>query len=206
MLGSGSASATPDVVRVNLGIRCDSEGVASALADAATTVRAVTAAAREHGLADRDLASMSASVQPRWDHQGQRVVGYTAYHQLALTVRSLGDLNALIDAVAKAAGNRLVIDGINLDLADRAPLQKQAREAAFADAHDKALLYAALAGARLGAVLGIVETGGNGPMPMAYGGMKMMAAMAPDQAGMPVEAGEHSVNSSVQVAWELVSD
>ena len=32
--GAGTASATPDVVRVALGIRCDSEGVAAALSAA----------------------------------------------------------------------------------------------------------------------------------------------------------------------------
>jgi DNA-binding LacI/PurR family transcriptional regulator len=74
--GSGSASATPDVVRVSLGIRCDSEGVAAALSAAAATVRKVSAAARSHGLADRDIASISASVQPRWNNDGSAVAGY----------------------------------------------------------------------------------------------------------------------------------
>ena len=73
--GAGTASATPDVVRVALGIRCDSEGVAAALSAAADTVRQVSAAARAHGLADRDIASTSASVQPRWNNDGSAVAG-----------------------------------------------------------------------------------------------------------------------------------
>ena len=91
--GSGSASATPDVVRVSLGIRCDAEGVAAALSAAAETVRKVSAAARAHRLTDRDIASLSASVQPRWANDGSAVVGYTAYHQLALVVRTRAALN-----------------------------------------------------------------------------------------------------------------
>ena len=202
--GSGSASATPDVVRVALGIRCDSEGVAAALSAAAATVRKVSAAARAHGLADRDIASASASVQPRWTNEGV-ASGYTAYHQLTLLVRKLTDLNELVDAVAEAAGNSLVIDGITLDLADRAPLATQAREAAFEDAQAKATQYAALAGARLGRVLALVEGGGEGfgPMPAAMDSQMMMKASG---GGLPVEAGEHSVGASVRVAWELVSD
>lgn len=201
--GTGTASATPDVVRVSLGIRADADGVAGALSSANETVRAVTTAAREHGLADRDLASTSASVQPRWDRDGTRVVGYTAYHQLSLTVRRLESLNGLVDAVAAAAGNRLVIDGITLDLADRAPLQVAAREVAFADAQVKAQQYAALSGARLGRVLALVESGGGwSPPTPAYGG-RMMAMAADSAGGMPVEAGEHAVSASVTVAWAL---
>ena len=204
--GAGTASATPDVVRVALGIRCDSEGVAAALSAAADTVRQVSAAARAHGLADRDIASTSASVQPRWNNDGSAVAGYTAYHQLTLLVRSLPSLNDLVDAVADAAGNALVIDGITLDLAERGPLAAHAREAAFDDAQDKAQQYAALAGARLGRVLAVVE-GGGGPgfEPMA-GRRDAMMSMKASSGGMPVEAGEHSVGATVRVAWELVPE
>lgn len=203
--GSGSASATPDVVRVSLGIRCDSEGVAAALSAAAATVRKVSAAARSHGLADRDIASISASVQPRWNNDGSAVAGYTAYHQLSLCVRALSTLNDLVDAVAEAAGNNLVIDGITLDLADRAPLVTRARDAAFADAKATASQYAALAGARLGRVLSVAEGGGGG-IPQVAMRRDAMMTMKAEAGGMPVEAGEHSIGISVFVAWELVTD
>lgn len=203
VIGTGSASAAADVVRVGLGVRADAEGVAQALAQAAEAVRAVSAVARERGLADGDLATTSASVQPRWDPQGQQVVGYTAYHQLALTVRRLEALGDLIDAVARAAGNRLVIDGITLDIADRAPLARQARDGAFADATDKAQQYAALAGARLGPVLEVVELGGDRAGPESYGGaVRAMTTSA--KADLPVEAGQQSVAASVEVTWQLL--
>ncbi len=205
VVGTGSASAAADIVRVGLGVRCDADGVADALAEAAKTVRAVSGAAREHGLTDRDLATTSASVQPRWDPQGQRVVGYTAYHQLALTIRRLGQLGTLVDAVARAAGNRLVIDGITLEVADRAPLTRQARDGAFADAHDKAVQYAALAGARLGAVREVVELGADRGGPEGYGGVGR-AMLTTAKADLPLEAGEQSVNAAVQVSWELLAD
>ncbi|HMT31827.1 MAG TPA: SIMPL domain-containing protein [Dermatophilaceae bacterium] len=202
--GSGSASATPDVVRLALGIRCDADGVAAALTSAAGVLRAVSAAARAHGVADRDIASQSASVQPRWDKDGTAVVGYTAYHSVAVHVRALGDLNALVDAVAAAAGNSLVIDGISLDLSDRAPLEVTAREAAFAAAKAKAQQYAVLSGASLGRVLAVTEGAvgfGGGPM------REVRYAMASaDSGGMPVEAGEHTVTATVSVSWELVPE
>ena len=201
VVGTGTASATPDIIRLALGVRCEAEGVGPALAQAAGAVRGVSAAARAHGLADADIASTGASVQPRWDRDGNRVTGYTAHHHLTLRVRQLDRLNDLVDAVAASAGNALVIDSISLDLADRAPLQAAARAAAFADAQAKAAQYAQFARASLGRVLSVVEVAGAvprpGPMPMA------MARSAADSAGMPVEAGEQTVTVTVQVAWAL---
>jgi uncharacterized protein YggE len=204
VVGTGTATATPDVIRLSLGVRCEAEGVAPALALAAGVVRGMSAAARAHGLADADIASTGASVQPRWDRDGTRVVGYTAHHHLTLRVRQLERLNDLVDAVAASAGNALTIDSISLDLADRGPLQASARAAAFADARAKAAQYAGLAEASLGRVLSVVELPGHqpprpGPMPMA------MARTAAEPAGLPVEAGEQTVSVTVQVAWELVS-
>jgi uncharacterized protein YggE len=202
VLGIGTATATPDVVRVSLGLRCEADAVSAALGQAAEAVRAVSSAARANGLVDADIASTSASVQPRWDRNGSRVTGYTAHHRLTLRVRRLAEVNDLIDAVAAAAGNALVIDGIALDLDDRKPLEEQARAAAFADAEARARHYALLAGRSLGPVRSVVEEPGQlpglpGPRPMA------MARVAADTAGMPVEAGEHTVTVSVQVSWAL---
>jgi len=201
--GHGSASAAPDVVRVALGIRADATGVAAALAAGNAAVRAVSSAARAHGLRDRDIASTGASVQPRWDREGTAVAGYTAYHQLALRVRDLGSLNALVDAVAAAAGDSLVIDGITLDIAERGPLVERARELAYADALAKAQQYAALSGSRLGRVLAITEDEGGmlAPMPRR----EMFLAKASDAGGLPVEAGEHSVSITLRASWQLLS-
>ncbi|HOF64283.1 MAG TPA: SIMPL domain-containing protein [Dermatophilaceae bacterium] len=202
--GTGAATAAPDVVRVAVGVRCEADSVANALSQAARRVTEISAAAQSHGVAARDLASTSASVQPRWDREGTAIVGYTAYHQLAVTVRAIGDLNPLVDAIAAAAGDSLVIDNIALDIADRGPLAATARELAFADARDKAEQFARLSGATLGRVLHLVEADagfGGGPPP---GARYSMAADA--GSGMPVQAGEHTVTATVRVTWSLVGD
>lgn len=199
--GTGAATAPADVVRVSIGLRCEADSVAAALSDVAARVTKVSAAVRSGGVADKDITSLSASVQPRWDREGTRVVGYTAYHQLSVVVRTLDDLNAVVDAVAAAAGDALVIDGIALEIADRAPLAKRAREAAFAAAREKAEQFADLSGVTLGRVLQVTE------QEAGFGGgrqadAKYALASSPS-AGMPVEAGEHEVTAVVRVTWAL---
>lgn len=202
VVGAGRASATPDVVRLALGIRCDGDDVSSALRDVGARVEAIGVAARGHGVDRADISSTGAGVHPRYDRDGQRVVGYQATHRLALTVRALDTVGDIVDAVAEVAGNALSVDSIDLDLSDVSVLQDEARSGAFLDARSKAAQYAALSDALLGEVLAVVE--GNVPSsPMPVGRMAMAGSAA---SAMPVQAGEQSVTASVTVTWALVLD
>lgn len=204
VVGAGQASATPDVVRLQVGVRAGGDDVAAALARAGGHVSSIGAAAREHGIAPSDISSTGAGVHPRYDREGQPTGGYEAFHHLSVVVRATLDLSAVVDAFSAAVGNALSIDSISLDLADRGPLQVRARDAAFADARAKAQQYAALAGGTLGPVLGVAEGSVNAPgYPRAAG---MRAQMMGAEVSMPLESGEHTVGVSVAVTFALADD
>src|SRR5689334_4929428 len=124
--GTGRASATPDVVRLALGVTSDGSDVGSALREVGKRVQAIGQAARDQGVESRDISSTGAGVHPRYDRDGQRVVGYQAQHRLTLVVRDVDRVGALVDAVAEVAGNTLSVDSIQLDLSDVAALQDRA--------------------------------------------------------------------------------
>jgi uncharacterized protein YggE len=197
--GTGRASATPDVVRLSLGITCAGDDVSSALREVGGRVQAVGEAVRTQDVLSSDVSSTGAGVHPRYDRDGQRVVGYQAFHRLGVVVRDVDRVGAVVDAVAAVTGNSLSVDSIQLDLSDASALQEQARTAAFADARAKAVQYAALADAVLGPVESVVEgavAGGDLRAPKG----RLMAAAEPS---MPVEAGEQTVTATVTVAWRL---
>ncbi|MEP6650802.1 MAG: SIMPL domain-containing protein [Lapillicoccus sp.] len=197
--GSGTASATPDVVRLALGVTCDGDDVSSALRQVGGRVEAISEAARAQDVRSSDISSTGAGVHPRYDRDGQRVVGYQAFHRLGVVVRDVERVGAVVDAVAAVAGNSLTVDSIQLDLSDVSALQDEARSAAFLDARAKAGQYAALSDARLGDVLCVVEgaIAGVATRPM------MAMAMAARDSAMPVEAGEQTVAATVTVTWTL---
>ncbi|WP_141846033.1 SIMPL domain-containing protein [Lapillicoccus jejuensis] len=201
VVGTGEASATPDVVRLRIALTARAGDVAAALRATGALVTAVGAAVRAQAVDPADVASTGAHVQPHWDRDGQRITGYEAGHQLTLVVRDLDRLDPVVDAVAQAAGDGLRIDDIGLEVADASALRERARAAAFADARAKAEQYAVLAGAALGPVLAVAEGGARvpGPRPMAR---EMVAAAS---ASMPVEAGQYGVSASVAVAFALVT-
>src|SRR6185503_5209647 len=114
--GSGRASATPDVVRLALGVTCDGDDVSSALRQVGERVQAIGAAARSHDVRATDISSTGAGVHPRYD---------------------VDRVGAVVDAVAGLAGNSLSVDSIQLDLSDVSALQDEARSMAFLDARAK---------------------------------------------------------------------
>lgn len=195
--GIGSASAAADVVRLDLRIQCDAAEVSAALADASVRMARVQAAAREHGVARADLRTSGAGVHQRWADGRAEVVGYTAFQSLQVRVRDVGAVGAIVASAASAGGNALGVDAITLDIADREPVARAARDDAFADALGKAEQYAALADRRLGPVLRLTDVPGGiggGPMPRT-----MRAASA--DAAMAVESGEQTVTAQVTVRW-----
>ena len=200
--GSGRAAVTPDVVRLDLRVGHDADDVAAALAGAAEGITKVGEVVRDRGVADADIRTLDAGVNQRWDHTGT-ALGFTAQQRLGVTVRRLEAVGEILEAAAAAVGNALLVDSVRLDVADRSAGLRRARDAAFADAHDKAQQYAGLSGAELGAVLGVAE---GGAMPAHLRSKPM--AMATDAAGafgsMPVEGGDLELVASVTVTWQLL--
>ena len=199
VLGSGTASAVPDVVVLDARIQCEATDVAGALGAATARVALALQAVADHGVAAPDRRTTGLGVSSRWDREGQRVVGYTAFQSIRLLVRDRDLVGDLVKALAAAAGDAFGLDNVTLEVADPAPLLERARAAAFSDARAKAEQYAALAGRPLGPVLRVTEQPDHGmPVP------RFAAKEAMDAGGgMPVEAGESAVGATVTVRFGL---
>lgn len=195
--GRGTASAVPDVVALSVRVQVERAEVSRALTDASSAAADLLAAARGHGLAERDLRTTDLGVHTRTDRDGA-VVGYVAHQRLRLRVRDTAAVGALLDALAGAAGDAFGVDDLGFEVDDPAPLHEQARAAAFADARSRAEQYADLAGRTLGAVLRVTDADGAA-VPVARG--RALAAEA--MAAMPVAAGESQVHAAVVVRFAL---
>lgn len=196
VVGAGSASGAPDTVAILARVQCEAPDVATALGDVGSRAAGMAQAARDHGVATSDLQTAGAGVQPQRDRDGQRVIGYTAYQTLKVRVRDQTRVGDLISAFAGIAGNALAIDNISLELSDPDPLLHRARDAAFANAREKAEQYAGLAGRTLGPVVWVSDLPARGPGPMPR--YEMMAA----KSDLSMEMGEHTVTTQVAVRWE----
>lgn len=162
--GTGTSSRQPDTADLRLGFSEQRDDAETARSIGAATVRRVIEALTAAGVAEADIRSESVSLSPAYDYiDGKSVLrGFDFGHVLAVTVRDLDTVGALIDAAVGAGANR--IDGIGFRVADPSAAADEARAAAMADARAKAEALAREAGVRIIGVASISE-GVSGPAP-----------------------------------------
>lgn len=202
VMGTGTAEAAPDLLRLSIGVECRLEQAAAAYGAAGEAAAAITAALRDLGVDGADIATAGLNVRAEisWqDGQGQVIAGYLASSFLAVRIRQLAAAADMIAAAVAAGGDAVRLHGLELGFADPAAVEARAREAAWQEALAKARHYAALAGARLGAVVSVAEPAQPpGPVPLAA----VQRVAATD--ALTVEAGSASVAASVVGVWELL--
>jgi uncharacterized protein YggE len=197
--GEGRAEAVPDLAVVTIGVTTGADTAAAALAENNARLTAVLDRLRAAGVADRDLQTSGLSLGPRYDYgdnRPPRIVGYEATNQLAVRVRALDTLGAILDAAVADGANTL--GGLAFSLSDPQAARDAALAAAVAEARRKATLIAEAAGVRLGPVLSISEQ-------VAYAGPQPMPrlAMAEAAPAVPVAAGEVGYAATVTIVYGI---
>lgn len=206
--GMGEVRAAPDMATITSGVTTQGATAREAL-DANTAAMAnLVAALKEAGIEARDIQTSGFSVNPDYVYSDQRdangytqppkINGYQVMNTVTVAVRDLETLGTILDKSVTVGAN--TINGVSFSVADPSELFNEARRAAFADAREKAGLYAAAADSSLGELVSISESQSfNSPQPMPMYSMRAEAAAAP----VPVEAGELSFSINVTVQWEL---
>ncbi|WP_193614929.1 SIMPL domain-containing protein [Nocardioides lijunqiniae] len=196
--GHGSVSAVPDTAVVRVSAVHRAPALADALAGVSSTGDAIVAVAR--GLvAASDVGSEDLSVWPAQDDEG-RPDGFEARHGYRVACDSLDVAGTLVAELAQQVGDRLRVEGVALELSDRATAEVAAREAAYDDARARAEHLAGLAGVALGDVQAVVEGGGGGVLSSSDAGGGAYAS----KLSMSFEPGHTSVRQALTVTWSVL--
>lgn len=200
VVGSGRAVAAVDQVTVTLGVEVLRPEPGDAFRTAAGSVSSVLAVLSDNGVDARAVRTADLNLGPRTDYRdGQEMLlGYQASQRLIVRLDGLGSVERVLSEVVARGGVGVRIDGVTLSAGDPQDALHSARQAAFADAADKAAQYAQLAGRTLGAVQEVSETSRQSPQPMMAGYSRSSKSEA---ASMPVAGGDTDVTAAVQVRW-----
>jgi hypothetical protein len=200
--GHGEVRLVPDLASVSVGVLSAAPDAATALADNNRAMGEVLVTLKAAGIAERDIQTSNFSIQPRYDYdrngQPPELAGYDVSNSLTVTVRKLGGLGAVLDAIVKSGSNQ--ISGIQFGIAKPEAALDEARRLALADAQHKASVYAAAGRFKLGAILALSEGQPYAPpVPVVRG--KMMQAEA--AGAVPIAGGEQALSIDVNVTWAL---
>ena len=201
VVGEGRVQVAPNIVRVILGVDQFAPSLADARAAAAQRTTAVIDRLVQLGVDRADIQTVRLSISPEYDHRADAMTlrGYRVHNAVSVTLRDVDQSGAIIDQAVEAGADR--VDGIVFDTSRREELVDQARAEAMADARRKAEQLARLAGAELGSVVAIEESGAGGPPPRPYAADVAMA----ESAQTPIEGGMLDVRTTLRVQWELLT-
>jgi hypothetical protein len=201
--GTGLVRVSPDTASINLGVATQDTDVAQAVAASNLAAEAIINAVKNLGVAPEDVLTtyFNVSPQPMYDQNGQPTgqTNYWVNNTLVVTLRQVDQLGAVLQAAVDAGANS--INGISFDLTDKSQAEEQARQAAIADAQQRAQRLATAAGTTLGEIVSIY-TGGY-----SYGAINYVeAASSAGSAGggtVPIAPGTFDVRIDVTLAYAL---
>ena len=205
--GTGEVSAAPDQAFINSGVTTQGATAREALDANTKAMNELMATLKEAGIEPRDIQTSGFSVSPNYVYTDARdangytlppkINGYQVYNTVNVRIRQLDTLGTVLDKQVTVGAN--TINGITFSVADPSKLYDEARKVAFADAKEKAGLYADAAGEALGLLKSVSETQGY-DQPQPY---MMKSELAAAQSAVPVATGELSFSINVQVTWSV---
>ncbi len=201
IVAEGHSDRAPDIADLSGGVVTQAATAAAALAANATKMTQVVAAVRRAGVAERDIQTSGLSLQPQYkygDNHPPILTGYQVSNTVAIRVRKLAELGALVDALVAAGANQINGPTFRVDDADGA--LDAARTAAVIAARARAQLYAAAAGMHLGRIRSISE---GTPARVEPINEIVVSAARKFAAATPVAPGEVTLGATVTMVFEL---
>jgi uncharacterized protein len=197
--GTGSASQTPNVLTVSVGIDVTDSTAEASLSDNNSKAAAVTAALTRGGIAGKNLQTSDFSIQPVYNVQGVPT-GYEVTNTLTAQVRNLANAGSVIDALADAAGNAVRINSLSFSVSDPRVMEDDAREQAVHQAVSHAQAMARAAGERLGTVCSLTDATPVQPEPVPYGPLGTPTRTA---GPVPLQPGNQEAPANVTMIYAL---
>jgi uncharacterized protein YggE len=196
--GSGSSSAKANEATVTLGVYTEDEYAAEAIEENDVIMNAVIDAIVGVPIPEDDIKTVSYSVNPNYDWELRRTVGYRVTNMIQIEVEEINKVGEVLDAATGAGANN--VQGIGFGLSDdvSTSLRDEAYVDALNDARGKADLIADTLSLRITGVLSVSESAYYPYTPYrAYAEADMESVGAPT----PILEGTLSVSVSVQVAF-----
>lgn len=195
------AKRVPDIATLSAGVVTQAADANAALRANAEEMTKVVAAIRAAGIAERDVQTSGVNLNPQYryaENLPPAITGYQASNNVNITVRDIGKLGKILDALVATGANQ--VNGPSFDVDDKESAYDEARRAAVKKAQDRAGMYAKTLGMRVRRIVSISEGGGYGPPnPMPMMAMRMEKA----QADTPISPGESTLSVNLDVIFEL---
>ncbi len=205
--GTAEKSMRPDICYIRLGVETrDAKSAGAAWRANAALANAVIAAVKAQGVEARDIQTSGLQVTPQYSYEGdaarRRFDGYLVRHTVAVSVRDIDKVSAVLDAAVGAGAND--VQGVNFTVENPKQHTADVREEAVRAAQAKAQSMAGMLGVKLGKPLSVSEQE-PGPWDQYYAQSNVALGRGGVVAAeaMSFEPGEVKLARTVHIAFEI---
>ncbi len=203
---SATTRTAPDLAIVTLGVLARGATAREAQQAQAARMNTVMQAVRQAGVEDTEVQTVGFALDPLYAYPrnaAPRITGYQSRNVVAIRVRNLSAISALIDATVADGANEL--QGIQFTFQDEEASLDAARAQAVETARTRAERYAEAAGMRVARIISIAEPGAALPPPELYRrGLSAPQMVSAEQSnGAAINPGQLDNRTNVTVVFEL---
>ncbi len=205
VVGAGTVKIKPDIAQANIGVEVIRPTVKAASSGAKESMEAVLEALKQQGVDEKDIQTSGFSVWTERPYgpegpSGDEVL-YHVSNQVAVTIRDLETVGAVLDAAIEAGANNIY--GVTFSLDDPSQVESEARKKAVADAQAKAQELATLNDVEIGDVVSVSEVIGGGGGYYAGGIREAAVAAGLGGGGGPIAPGELELTLQLEIVYTV---
>lgn len=201
--GSGTIELSPDIARVNIGVRSQSPDVAQALKENTANAEGIIQNLLDLGVEQNDIQTRNFNVYPQQNQQPglegevEETQIFVVENTVSVTVRDLDSLGEILATSIQEGAN--TIHGVTFDVEDRETAIEEARGLAIENAKAQAEAIAETAGVVLGPIHSISINEGS-PAPMA----RAVEMEVPQGGGaVPITGGHLTIQVTANLTFQI---
>jgi uncharacterized protein YggE len=206
VVGTGQATARPDVLIATMGVNATANSAAAALNQDNVQVAAAVSALTGGGVARKDIATTGLTLQTQYAYPRgiPTVTGYQASNTITATLHQIDRAGTAIDNVVGAAGNAVQINSLTFSFNNPGAVEDVARTNAVHQAVSHAGAMAQAAGQRLGPVCSLTDQTQTPLQNQPLQADRFAAAATAGTSGsVPLEPGTQSESDQVTLVYAL---
>jgi hypothetical protein len=197
---TGQATATPNLLTLNIGVNVSDPTASAALSDANDKAAGLSATLEKAGVAKPDIQTSNFTIQPNFATNGT-ITGYQVSNSLQVKLHNLAASGTVIDAAASSAGNAIRVNGLTFSVDDTRTVDGTARADGIQVAAAHAHSMAAAAGETINGVCSITDSTTTYPIGQDFAGAGAGATASAAPAAIPLEPGTQQSNAQVTVVY-----
>jgi uncharacterized protein YggE len=202
--GRGEIFITPDVANISFSVETNAKTASAAIKQNADNTSKVLKALKAQIGKDDKLSTAGYNLSPVYEYNNQtkksEFDGYRASNVITVKTYNLSNLGTLIDSAAEAGSNN--IQGLSFDTTKRDEYRREALVKAVGDAKTTAETVTTAAGVQITKIFQISPSY-DYPTPVYRDFAVTGKAAFAEASSTPIEAGEISINASVNMVFGI---